>query len=126
MTDRELLEMAAKAAGIALRPMEINVSGQGDNRFIGYTVNHEKFSIVFFDPLKDDGDAFRLAARLGIDLLFNPEYVEAVATQHAREEDQEMVSPWARESRTLKEQTPEAATRRAIVRVAAEIGKAMP
>ena len=110
MTDRELLELAAKAAGSTLENLEFN-------KFL----RHESM----WNPLTDDGDALRLAVKLGIDLLFTPEDVEAVATQNARKEDQEMISPWACESWTLKPQDTYAATRRAIVRAAAEIGKAM-
>ena len=99
MTDRELLELAAKAAG-------------------------EVFDAER-NPLERDDLALQLAVRIGIDLVFTPEDVEAVAPQHARQEDQEMISPWACESWTLKPQDPYAATRRAIVRAAAEIGKGM-
>ena len=105
MTDRKLLELAAKAAG--------------------YPPDDSAWDDEIWNPLEDDGDALRLAVRIGIDLLFTAEDVEAVATQHARQEDQEMISPWACESWTLKPQDPYAATRRAIVRAAAEIGKEM-
>ena len=110
MSDRELLEMAAKAAGYdglrwsMLRQCFYDCSG------------------VYWRPLDDDGDALRLAIKLGVDLLFTHEDVEAVATMRARQEDQEMISPWACESWVLKKQDPYAATRRAIVRAAAEIG----
>lgn len=119
MTDSELLNLAAKAAGA---------------RWIDQTFLYEEFGRLMLDfgggatewsPLENDGDALRLAVRIGIDLLFTAEDVEAVATQHARQEDQEMISPWACESWTLKPQDPYAATRRAIVRAAAEIGKGM-
>jgi hypothetical protein len=102
MTDKELLELAAKAAGIELKPMQINnVTKQGDDRFIGYMTNPQEWSRGWFDPLKDDGDAMRLAVKLkihthtgfGISILDAPD--------------------------------PYAATRRAIVRAAAEIGKGM-
>jgi len=105
MTDKELIELAAKAAG--------------------YPPDDSAWDDEIWNPLEDDGDALRLAVRIGIDLLFTAEDVEAVATQHARQEDQEMISPWACESWTLKPQDPYAATRRAIVRAAAEIGKEM-
>ena len=47
MTDRELLELAAKAAG---------------NGFV----------IGYWNPLTDDGDALRLAVKLSLDVLQNP------------------------------------------------------
>ena len=117
MTDRELLEMAAKAAGITLE-----WDGNPDDWMPMY---YEGKTYHQWNPLKDDGAALRLAVKLGIDLLFTHEDVEAVATQHARLDDQEMISPWALESWTLKQQDHYAATRLAIVRAAAEIGRAM-
>lgn len=106
MTDRELLEFAAKAAGLR--------------------INFHPTASYEWNPLERDGDALRLAVRLGIDVLFTAEDVEAVATQHAKASDGEMISPWACESWTLKQQDPYAATRRAIVRAAAAIGKDLP
>lgn len=117
MTDRELLEMAAKAAGITLE-----WDGNPDEWMPMY---YESKTYCAWNPLDDDGDAFRLAVKLTIDLLFTHEDVEAVATQHFKKEDQEIISPWSCESWTIKQQDSYAATRRAIVRVAAEIGKEM-
>lgn len=113
MTDQELLKLAAKAAGIEI----INAAFAEGPHYKGTTRR--------WNPFDDDGDALRLAIKLGVDLLFTHEDVEAVATMRARQEDQEMISPWACESWVLKKQDPSAATRRAIVRAAAEIGRAM-
>ena len=59
MSDRELLEKAAKAAELPecgwMGPAFMYVK---DNTFTGW------------NPLTDDGDAFRLAAKLGFDLKF--------------------------------------------------------
>lgn len=117
MTDRELLELAAKAAGHEIEVDQYEV--------IYYRDGSGPQSWAIWNPLTCDGDALRLACKLGIDLLFTFEDVEAVATMHARQEDQEMISPWACESWTLKKQDTYAATRRAIVRAAAEIGREM-
>jgi hypothetical protein len=115
MTDRELLELSAKAAGIALRPMEIkNVTKQGDDRFIGYMADAEQCPRGWFNPLEDDGDALRLAVKLRI-----------------------WVEPWIRGDSACARAAvgevlvdephygddPERATRRAIVLAAAELGK---
>lgn len=54
MTDRELLEAAAKAAGIKL----IDRAMRAD----GYIINGAKY----WNPLADDGDAFRLMVKLQI------------------------------------------------------------
>lgn len=100
MTDRELLELAAKSIGLKLR---YNCLG-------GRDANQP------WDPLKDDGDALRLAVNLRMD-----------------------VEPWIHGdsacSRVLCQEflvdephygdDPERATRRAITRAAAEIGKEM-
>jgi hypothetical protein len=116
MTDRELLELAAKAAGIALSPMEVkNVSWQGDDSFIGYmTVDHEQWPRGWFDPLTIDGDAFRLAVKLGIDLQIYNGVKATTATDRTS----------FKEHRQEHDNDPYAATRRAIVLAAAEIGKA--
>ena len=90
--DRELLELAAKAAGMHTGGWALDVSKgmrlQDDfNDFLG-----------FWNPLTDDGDALRLAVKLGMASERGPFDGEFYA--HA-------VPP----------------TRRAIVRAAAEIGK---
>ena len=97
MSDKELLELAAKAAGIDYRP----VSGW---QFIG------RFPVVWH-PLVNDGDAFRLAVKLG--LLIDTNYNHGVGVGSASFEEvfeDNSVDPYA-------------ATRRAIVRAAAEIGR---
>ena len=67
MTDRELLEQAAKAAGI-------DCVWNGD--IFEYKPRFE-IDWVVWNPLTDDGDALRLAAILGIDLVFNKNCVDA-------------------------------------------------
>ena len=93
MTDRELLELAAKAAGIAhVTPMMIEW-GQ-------------------WNPLTDDGDALRLAVTLRIGLAGSESHVWACKLDVC-----DIHEPRGSDSY--------AATRRAIVRAAAEIGKGM-
>ena len=116
MSDRELLELAAKAIG---------GSYWHDARTFSDYLVIEQDEPAKWNPLTDDGDALRLAVKLGLDILFTPEDVEVIADQHAKEDGGETVAPWAGESWTLKQQDPYAATRRAIVRTAAEIGKGM-
>lgn len=101
MTDRELLKWAAKAAGITY---EIDGFITGTNRNV-------------FNPLTDDGDAFRLAVKLRMDTLPGVNGALAfVSRNHPKRYQAE--EPYGDD--------PYAATRRAIVRAAAEIGKAMP
>jgi hypothetical protein len=121
VSDRELLELAAKAAGIKCdsegpyveRPVMQSEFGKGN------WIENIRFN---WNPIISDAEAFRLMVALGMDAMFSPEDVEVIATQHA---DGDFVSPWAVESWTLKPQDTYAATRRAIVRAAAEIGRGM-
>lgn len=109
MTDRELLELAARAAGMkgeyhshdcddGLPPLQfLNIDGGRS-----------------WAPLDDDGDALRLAVRLGFALSTSdpatacgsddPDKIDGVRIEY-------------------HDNDPYAATRRAIVRAAAEIGK---
>lgn len=101
MTDRELLELAAKAAGIA-----------DGNVF--YDMEHDKV----WNPLTDDGDALRLSVMLKMDIRPS----EETQTIHIWSD---VLDGWIGEfyGGTNDSYT---ATRRAIVRAAAEIGKGMP
>ena len=110
MTDQQLLELAAKAAGIEVYWCDSNSC---------FWLADESDSFVPFDH---DGDALRLAVKLRMDLLFDDKAIEVNATYHPKQIDGETIFPWAWES---IEPDPYAATRRAIVRAAAEIGKTM-
>ena len=114
MTDRELLEMAAKAAGITIKPVEIkNVEFAGDDRFIGYSTDPHEWLRGWFNPLTDDGDALRLAVKLDISLLGDfPGNIVVVAFDARRIIEKHDGDKYA-------------ATRRAIVRAAAAIGSSM-
>lgn len=107
MTDRELLELAAKSAKIDLIPMKIkNVEKRGDDSFIGYMTKAEQWHRGWFNPLTDDGDALRLAVLLQMDLSLG---LNGCTVDGAVDE--------------LCSEDPYAATRRAIVRAAALITK---
>ena len=98
MNDKELLELAAKAAGYEVKPHE-NSRYSPDLLFTLKGKN--------WNPLTDDGDALRLAVKLELNVL------NGVAQDG--------------EGRIIVDQSedPYAATRRAITRAAAEIGRAM-
>lgn len=116
-TDRELLELAAKAVGVEIKkltshtpPAAIRIGGG------------------MFDPLSNDGDALHLAVKLGISITPYPIYNS--------EERHSVIAKQRRRSDTLREANPTevielygddpaAAWRRAIVRCAAEIGREM-
>ena len=100
MTDRELLESAAKAAGI---PIEWG--------WLNENMARRTDTWETFDPLTEDGDALRLAVKLGIHITSSP--TDAWATTLLVNAIEPMLDDHY------------AATRRAIVRAAAEIGKAM-
>ena len=108
MNDRELLELAAKAAGIRGESTDY-----GFKQDAGGTEENPEWYV--WDPLTDDGDALRLAVKLGIQIQIvgtMDDEVMAYALTH------EEVEPWEKLGND-----PYAATRRAIVRAAAEIGK---
>lgn len=64
-SDREMLMLAAKAAGIAL---DYKTMFGGDREPCYF--NGDRW--VFWNPLADDGDAFRLAVTARIDYYFSP------------------------------------------------------
>jgi len=106
MTDRELLELAAKAAGIewlafnesAEKRMYVHSLGApGDARF--------------WDPLHDDGDALRLAVRLRFEVDV---YYGEVASGEEGDRRQTLIGDDTDRC---------AATRRAIVRSAAAMAE---
>jgi hypothetical protein len=112
-TDRNLLELAAKAAGLVIVDKEL----RGFDRFLVQRMSDGLFSR--WNPLTDDGDAFRLAAMLGMETYHADDGGWAAYASH----------PAARGIAYAIErlgEDPCAAARRAIVRAAAEIGRQMP
>jgi len=105
MTDRELLELSAKAAGIEIEYW-LNDNPRVVEMFRGHLQNHEAWN-----PLTNDGDALRLAVDL---------WIEIRVTQNGWANAGKQNKFWCTE--TVGDD-PHAATRRAIVRAAAEIGK---
>ena len=110
MNDRELLELAAKAAG--LKPEEAEWTQQSGLVWVVRCADGIRKEIRW-NPIDDDGDALRLAVRLG--LLIDSEYNGGIGVGSASYEE-----VWE-----CKKVDPYAATRRAIVRAAAEIGRQM-
>ena len=109
MTELELLELAAKAAGIELR-WHPDGTAYSDSRCAGYW--------GVWNPLTDDGDALRLAVKLSIYIQpFTESCVPSVFARGMNSIGTEQVIALGND--------PCAATRRAIVRAAAEIGRSM-
>lgn len=106
MTDRELLELAARAAGLHdLTYFDEGAAG-------GKGMRRDELDWDNWNPLDDDGDALRLAVK-----LFFTVGVEAGFT--------EVLTGSGREITESHNGDALAATRRAIVMAAAEIGRAM-
>ena len=111
-TDRELIELAAKAADI-----------KWDEDFVCYLGEPDALGLrAKWNPLADDGDALRLAVKLGLDVC--------VDTPHENEPHTHVIGfSDNKTSATIdvveNHGDPYAATRRAIVRAAAEIGRTL-
>lgn len=109
--DRELLKAAAKAAQLIF--VVINGDGAIEKRRPGILQPY-----VTWNPLADDGDALRLAVKLDMCLGIAPHAVALDKTSLA-------LAPGGDEVSIKHNGDPYAATRRAIVRAAAAIGKDM-
>jgi len=103
-TDRELLELAAKAAGLRVRTWDGHSGAM-------CAIDDDRHGLMWM-PLTDDGDALRLAVKTGEPFVVRS---RCVTTMGGLMED---FDP-AVSGDDLR------ATRRAIVRAAAAIGKAM-
>jgi hypothetical protein len=108
MNDKELLIMAAKAAGLVIRNDIETKDCIAVVAPTGYWGNEH----IYWNPLTDDADALRLAVKLGI--MVKPE-AEGCKTYKGKKPrlgwlTEECVDPYA-------------ATRRAIVRAAAAIAE---
>lgn len=102
MSDRELLELAAKAAGL------LTTTWDGNHAYIDGMLSQ-------WNPLADDGDAFRLLIDLNLDLTFDIIEGEIFVCEPFGDYWSEYLGD-----------NPRAAARRVIVRAAAEMGRAMP
>ena len=110
MTDRELLELAAKAAGIEVHWQD-EKAADFDAEYLGMrAVNRERLN-EYWNPLTDDGDAFRLMVKLELIVDTNGMHVKVGFPYEA---------PLAYEKIGVGDD-PDAATRRAIVKAAAKI-----
>ena len=114
MTDCEMLEAAAMAAGYVVDEM------RSDGGAWCYPLGEQPDDdgdhpgLFVWNPLTDDGDALRLSVKLGISMTQEQAlgliYCDVVETRIAADEEYGA--------------DPYAATRRAIVRAAAEVGRA--
>ena len=118
MSDRELIELAAKAATYEYEC----TSHTGYPKDDQHQIRAESGSLMEWNPLNSDGDALRLAVKLNMTVNMAGICHWGAVT--------DVTTPWhAKQKLTgIHPEThgndPYAATRRAIVRAAAEIGKA--
>ncbi len=118
MDDKELLPLAAKAMGHQHRWSDSYHHGEMRSEILVLPSEGVWFG---WNPLADDGDALRLAVVLGIWIWQYKKHEEVNCGRD--HEDVEKQQDSLGESYG---HDPLAATRRAIVRAAAEIGRAMP
>jgi hypothetical protein len=111
MTDRELLEAAARAAGIDGEYRTERICDRGD--WLDITAIFTSDGMGWWNPLTDDGDAMRLAVAHGMEVDTSTEDQIAVNVGAIG------VREWVMSDRL-------AATRRAIVRAAAAMPLAAP
>lgn len=104
MTDKEMLELAAKAAGYELIRW---------NNALGFVIRNADGYPQKWNPLAQDGDALRLAIKLGICIVFMEDH-DSVGAEHSRH------------GVMIIEAMDDLGTRRAIVRAAAQIGSTLP
>ena len=115
MSDRELLELAAKAAG-----MNIRVEESWQPHIYAPFFHDEDKNGALWNPLTDDGDALRLAVKLGLEIYhsINNDRWSVFVGYPSGGRIVYVFDEWGDDEN--------AATRRAIVRAAAAIGKATP
>ena len=109
MTDKELLEYAAKATGYVID----NWEGKNPIALIP-THSGANTACWLWNPLTDDGDALRLAMKLGLTVY---QWDHEICVCNEKGTVNEIVA---------RNEDAYAATRRAIVLAAAEIGKDIP
>jgi len=121
MTEIEVLELAAKAAGLKHVCYDSDYDGQLGLMLVDDVGRHTNT----WNPLADDGDALRLAVKLKINLRFSwdgcHDQYDGVFAERGRMycEEEIGMKPNGYEFDELE------ATRRAIVRAAAAIGAIM-
>lgn len=116
MTDRELLELAARAAGLEVW----RGKGHQAERLFAAPNRGDSTGVVTgveWNPLEDDGDALRLAVKLRMQILLSVSEVTMISEGRDGKTHQILERFRAVDLGEYK------ATRRAIVRAAAEIGK---
>jgi Zn-dependent M28 family amino/carboxypeptidase len=110
-TDRELLELAAKAAGIEW----YGIAGDDSCECLYFDIGPD--DVVEWNPLTDDGDALRLAVNL--------QFATKTGTECSTVYAEQLGGMWCMNNKEQHNGDPYAATRRCITRAAAEIGASL-
>jgi len=120
MNNRELLELASKAVGYDELPIEgWTIDSIKGMRLVD--TDHE--FVRYWNPLDDDGDALSLAVKLKLEIYHAWDEVTQVCVGYPNVGKNRTDISYVLES--YKDANILEATRRAIVRAAAEIGKSM-
>jgi hypothetical protein len=114
MEDKELLRLAAKAAGYPIHSDAKWVGAGGGKPSLYMGERGPKWN-----PLEDDGDAFRLAVKMRFEIQCYPGMGGVIYDDGSPDGGYIQQNP-------EKGQTDEQAVRRAIVRAAAEMGSEIP
>lgn len=123
-TERELLELAAKAAGMT--GMHWGGTSMGMLKSIDPSRPGKTGSVGFpWRPLDDDGDALRLAVKLRINVEHNHPADQQTWVSAHRNGCEGCFDPVSCIESDFDESGRGTATRRSIVRAAAAIGRAM-
>ena len=123
-TDRELLDLAAKAAGYTTNhPWNAERLTFNPPVYALYVLNENGVVHMAWNPLDDSGAAMNLAVDLDLAIVPYPIYNKQ---KHSVLVKKNNLDESRFEKMELHGDDPRAATRRAIVSAAAEIGKAMP
>ena len=122
-SDRELLELAAKAVGLNIKGYRVDIDDSFTHLVIGKKNTRER---VNWNPLTDDGDALRLAVKLRLSIDHNHIADQQRWVAADRNGCEGVCSPVSAVEDEFEESGRAAATRRAITMAAAEIGKVMP
>ncbi len=126
-TDKELLELAALAAGYEIQ----SYSSEPKACLWLYHPNDTVLDVwgerpIFkWNPLTDDGDAFRLAVRIRLSVDHNHTADQQRWVASDRNGCEGCYAPVSCVEDEFEERDRDAATRRAIVRAAAAIGQSM-
>ena len=118
MTDREMLELAAKAAGYYFHGLRVGLDYE--NCYVSTTNDTDDW--IIWDPRGDDGDALRLAVKLMIRVSVNRAFRLSIPGSVTVEYPDRDGFYFAL-GEAVTNGDPYAATRRAITCAAAEIGR---